>query len=40
MEVKYTEDLIIYEKTKHAVIEGDHLTTEHRQFKREIGPLI
>ena len=29
MEVEYTEDLIIYEKTKHAVIEGDHLTTEH-----------
>ena len=41
MEVEYTEDLIIYEKAEHAVmegddliteyavIEGDHLTTEH-----------
>ena len=26
MEVEYTEDLIIYEKTEHAVIKGDHLT--------------
>jgi len=26
MEVEYTEDLIIYEKAEHAVIEGDNLT--------------
>ena len=26
MEVEYTEDLIIYEKAEHAVIEGDDLT--------------
>jgi hypothetical protein len=29
MEVEYTEDLIIYEKAEHAVIEGDDYITEY-----------
>jgi hypothetical protein len=29
MEVEYTEDLIIYEKAEHAVIEGNDFITEY-----------